>query len=374
MYHCMYWIDTWSERMNHIKIQRVMTPYEYEEDYWYIDGKILTDYLDECINESADEYLKNLGSFMGLCPAWSKELNHKGDVRFVWELIRRENTTIIPLLLCPDDLDFSCIVIVIEVDKTKDFVYWGRVGYVTHKNANFEEEKRSGILCVEAYSDEDWEKYGDNIALESTTSYLWKEWIGKNWDEELYRRRMNYTLPYYETEGNVCWFRDLNWCFVRDEYEAMVQEFWERTTLEHLQNILKQDNSRTMTIDECAHLFSELTFDGKAILQEHIDDYSEILLHILASDMVSEPLMDLLNRYDEKSLLIDCYISLIEIMWKLGDEAVRNVVDVTILERLSDDKSLWQKFGRFISMEFKQYINQEVLAFNAMMWGVKALE
>lgn len=57
-----------------------------------------------------------------------------------------------------------------------------------------------------------------------------------------------------------------------------------------------------------------------------------------------------------------------------GDEAVRNVVDVTKLERLSDDKSLWQKFGRFISMEFKQYINQEVLAFNAMMWGVKAQE
>ncbi len=37
--------------MNHIKIQRVMTPYGYEEDYWCMDGKILTDYLDECINE-----------------------------------------------------------------------------------------------------------------------------------------------------------------------------------------------------------------------------------------------------------------------------------------------------------------------------------
>lgn len=37
--------------MNHIKIQRVMTPYWYEEVYWCMDGKILTDYLDECINE-----------------------------------------------------------------------------------------------------------------------------------------------------------------------------------------------------------------------------------------------------------------------------------------------------------------------------------
>ena len=42
------------------------------------------------------------------------------------------------------------------------------MGYVIHDNEEFEEEKRSGILCLEAYSDEDWEKYGDNIALENT--------------------------------------------------------------------------------------------------------------------------------------------------------------------------------------------------------------
>lgn len=33
--------------MNHIRIQKVMTPYGYEEDYWCIDEKILPDYLDE---------------------------------------------------------------------------------------------------------------------------------------------------------------------------------------------------------------------------------------------------------------------------------------------------------------------------------------
>ena len=92
--------------MNRIKIQKTITPYGYEEDYWCIDGKILPNYLDECITESSDDYLKDLGSFMGLCPAWSKELDFKGDIRFLWELIRRENTTILPILLCPEDLDF----------------------------------------------------------------------------------------------------------------------------------------------------------------------------------------------------------------------------------------------------------------------------
>lgn len=165
-----------------------------------------------------------------------------------------------------------------------------------------------------------------------------------------------------------------NWCFVRDEYDSMAREFGERKTLERLQNVLKQDNSRELNIEECAHLVAELTFNGRVLLQEHIDDYNEILLHILATDMVSEPLIDLLKTYDENTLLIECYITIVEIMWKKGDEAVRNVVDVTILERLSDEDIVWQRFGGFISDEFKRYINREVLAFNLMMCGVKILE
>ena len=51
--------------MNHIRIQKVITPYGYEEDYWCIDEKILPDYLDERVTESADKYLKDLVTFMG---------------------------------------------------------------------------------------------------------------------------------------------------------------------------------------------------------------------------------------------------------------------------------------------------------------------
>lgn len=360
--------------MNHIKIKKVMTEYGYEENYWCIDGKEITNYLDKCIIENDDEFLKDLKSFNGLCPAWSKELNFKGDIHFVWELIHREKTTILPILLCPEDLDFSCIVIVVEVEKTKDFVYWNRIGYVIHKNEDFEEEKRSGILCLEAYTDEDWEEYGDNIALESVTSNLWSEWISKNWEEELYRRRINYTLPYYETEGNVCWFKELNWCFAREEYEDMIQEFWERTTLERMQNILKQDNKTKLNVTECAELISELTLDGRASLHKHMKDYGEILLHLFAADMIAESLIRLLSKDCKDTLMIECYIMLIEIMYKNGDEAVYNVVDVTILERLSDDDMVWQRFGNLISLEFKNYINQEVLTTNLMMCGVKTLE
>ena len=36
---------------------------------------------------------------------------------------------------------------------------------------------------------------------------------------------MNYTLPYYKTEGNVIWLKDLNWIFDRIEYEKTIDEY-----------------------------------------------------------------------------------------------------------------------------------------------------
>ena len=44
----------------------------------------------------------------------------------------------LPIYMCPDDLDFSCIVLVVEVEKTKDYVYWNRVGYVNQKDYDFD--------------------------------------------------------------------------------------------------------------------------------------------------------------------------------------------------------------------------------------------
>lgn len=45
------------------------------------------------------------------------------------------DTIILPLLLCPEDLDFTCIVIVVEGEKTKNYlkifiVLYGKSGYV----------------------------------------------------------------------------------------------------------------------------------------------------------------------------------------------------------------------------------------------------
>lgn len=128
-----------------------------------------------------------------------------------------------------------------------------------------------------------------------------------------------------------------------------------------------------MDYDECAELLSQLKPDGEKVLKVHCKDYNEILLHVLAGELINEPLLELLKFHKDDSERIQKYCNAIEFMWKDGNEEVVNVVDITILEGLSDDDVVWQKYGSYISDEFKKYINEEVLVWNLMMSAVKPL-
>lgn len=327
-------------KMNHIKIETMHTTYGQKYFLQSIDGKTLPEYLQSWADAFPDDKrVRGLAPFSDLWPAWSKSLEWEGDVRFVWKAIELDKA-VLPLLLCPDDVDFTCIVVVAEVEKTEDFVYWNRVGFVLHDR-------------------------------EEVNSPAWCQWISENWAEELYRRRMNYTLPFYRTEGNVFWMKETNWVFDRSEYENMVQEYWEMETWRELQHY--RPAAEKLAIRDGAKLISGLTRDGWEALNEHLWDYGEILLHLFAAEQINEPLLHMLEKESTSRRSIEIYCKAIELLWQYGDDAVVNVVDVTILERLSDDKILWQRFGAYISEAFRTYINTEVLTYNLMMGGVAPL-
>lgn len=211
--------------MNRIAVKAVLTPYAYEEQYITVDGTPIVNILDRLIQAAQDETCLRFGTVLGLYPAWGSELLHEGERRFIQTLIAREEPTNLPILVCEDDLDLSCMVFVAAVRKEASRVYWDRIGYIDHQNEDFQIEKRSGISCLEAYSEEDWRRCGDNIAAEQVDSPQWREWISANWSEELYRRRMNYTLPYYMEEKNVVWLGEPGFCFDRSEYENCVSAY-----------------------------------------------------------------------------------------------------------------------------------------------------
>ena len=184
--------------MNRIHMELVQTIYDYGEYYWMIDGRPIVRYLNEAVSAGACPRLEVFGSLEGLLPAWTGELVWKAENRFIWEMVDSVEDLNVPVLVCEDDCDLSCIVIMAKIRKEPDTVYWDSLGVLNLENQDFRMEKQSGILCLEAYSDQDWEEYGDNIACEQFDSPEYRKWVSEHWDEEMIRRRRNYTKPYMQ--------------------------------------------------------------------------------------------------------------------------------------------------------------------------------
>lgn len=138
---------------------------------------------------------------LGLLSVWTGELEWKSDNDFIWELVDNKQDLNIPILVCEDDCDLSCIVIMVYARFT------------------------------EAYTDEDWKKCGSNIASEKSNTMEYREGISKNWDEELLRRHRNYTKPYVQQEENIIWIKDTKWVFEVWEYNEMIEKYREIYTL-----------------------------------------------------------------------------------------------------------------------------------------------
>ena len=207
--------------MNKIEIKTHLIPAGYETKVFFIDEKPLYEYFNEWF-ESKDYKGYKLSDPDVLEITWTDNYDFEGEARFM-RFALEQSCAITPILSCPEDFDFSCVVIVADVIKLEDKVIWKRIGMVDHKYESFEEEKRSGILCIEEYTDEDWQLYGDNIALEKVDSPAWCEWISENWDEELYRRLKNYCYKSYQDENHILWFKECNLTFNRSEYDEVIR-------------------------------------------------------------------------------------------------------------------------------------------------------
>lgn len=126
--------------------------------------------------------------------------------------------------------------------------------------------------------------------------------------------------------------------------------------------------------EDFARKLVELFPEKAEALKQHYEDYGELLGHVFFSEEINVPLFDMLLESangDE----ISKYCGFVEEMWQNGADEVVNVVDVTILERLSDDETVWKNFGKNVSNEFKRYINEDLLINNTLMtYNVKKLE
>lgn len=93
----------------------------------WIDGEPMQEWLHRLVPEAGME---------GLVPAWLGWLNDPAEREIVRQRMvpRSGETQRVPLLVCPDDLDFSCTVVIAEVTATEDEVIWERLGLDTSRS------------------------------------------------------------------------------------------------------------------------------------------------------------------------------------------------------------------------------------------------
>ena len=66
----------------------------------------------------------------GLVPTLLGWLADEAETAIVWERVLPPDgeTAVAPMLMCPDDLDFFCTLVVVEVETSAEAVRWTRLG------------------------------------------------------------------------------------------------------------------------------------------------------------------------------------------------------------------------------------------------------
>ena len=143
---------------------------------------------------------------------------------YIWSLIENKQNCNLPILLCPDDMDFCCTVVVVQVQYDNDIVVWERIGIVTGK---FDTKQwiESGIKDISKWSEEDWRLYGGSLAWLDTYDKAWEEWQRANWPDEERRRLWNYYHPYFNNSDNIQWLNCEKLSFSAKEYDDCVAAF-----------------------------------------------------------------------------------------------------------------------------------------------------
>lgn len=109
--------------MNRIKALLDQSDFEFYSDF--LNFNIDDYWLDEKLDEI---YPNNL--YKGLIPTLVNWIDGEVEKKIVWNRILpiENQITICPILMCPDDNDFSCTLILAEIENCNNFIKWKRLG------------------------------------------------------------------------------------------------------------------------------------------------------------------------------------------------------------------------------------------------------
>jgi len=121
MFNCCTTLE--ESKMNTIKGLLDKSDYEIYDDFlnFQVDGYWLDEKLDEIYPRK---------SIKGTVPTLLFLMAVDKESEIVWNRIlpNQGEKTICPILMCPDDADFSCTLIVAEIENTGKTIIWNKLG------------------------------------------------------------------------------------------------------------------------------------------------------------------------------------------------------------------------------------------------------
>lgn len=123
--------------VNKLAVKNMRSRYvEVEHPTILIDGRPLDFILDEV-------YPDHL--LLGLVPMIIEWISLEEEVTLVGQAYESDQVIkILPILMCPDDCDLTCTLVVVEVEIMDDLVHWKRFGIDKNKQKEF--IKHNGFL------------------------------------------------------------------------------------------------------------------------------------------------------------------------------------------------------------------------------------
>ncbi|EGK00146.1 hypothetical protein [Dysgonomonas gadei] len=124
--------------MNLIKAE--LDKSDYNDSWFFLNYRIDSFWLDE---ELDNLYPGSL--YKGLIPTLLYGLMDKEE-EIVWKTIlpSKGEISVCPILMCPDDYDFSCTLIVVEIENYGSFIQWKQLG-IDKRTKWFDDEIRYDI-------------------------------------------------------------------------------------------------------------------------------------------------------------------------------------------------------------------------------------
>jgi hypothetical protein len=285
--------------------------------------------------------------------ALSSRVLQTGEIRYIKELFFSDIERFVVPLAIPKECDnWDNGGIVAQIEQNKDYIYLVRLGTAINIETDTYKENQYGILYTNSYSDNDWELYGDNIAMCDADSLDYRSWVEKNYQEELYRRFKNYKEKRLLQGESVKWYKETEFRYDKCLLRSKLKRYWIQDTITFFKEY-NLDISESNIIE----LLGQLDLKNYEEIKKHKLTYHEILPDILIGQLVLEPLIYYMRNTGDKDN-IALYCAFIDLLYEKGNERMKNIVDVTILETIIDDTEIYGIFKKSIGTKLLSHIRK----------------